>query len=334
MIKIGTFEFHPFESKNHWVDFAIFGELECSNVEHFERYSAVTLRLDPEDTWQIALDQSTTNSGIFIKNYENTKAYMIEFSRDRGEQADDYIYDLEMLLHKISEGARYTHLIYERPIKSESFRSAEVLFQLEGMLRALVRRYEEFRTAQLDYIENSSWRAVVVDSDKFSGYDRKRQTVKSIEAIYPWTKAYGGSIGSDQDIYEAIGVMFGWFINSYDKLGRPYVKGDKYTGSIGGYILPFQSAEEVASEFEKLGIEATWRIEHPRKSIYENIAAGLEHYKVKCVEISDPVAMLALTIECNMKWMNPDKMTVVLVAANFVDKRLFQVTGKEYHFVF
>ncbi len=334
MIKIGSFEFEPFDSPNYWADFAVFGNATCSTVELYERYTEVELKLDPEDTWQMAMDQSTSNSGIFIKNYKNTRAYMIEVSKDRGVSADDYIFDLEMFIHRICDGAKMSHLVYERPIKTESYRSNQVLFQLEGILRAFVKRYEEFKTARLDYIENASWRSVVIDSERYGKLTRKEQSARSIEEAYPWTKGYCGSLGADYDVYEAMGVMFGWFFNSFDKLGRPYVRGDKYTGNIGGFILPFQSAEDVAKAFEKEGIKADWMIAHPNKSIYENIAAGIEHYKVKCVEIADPVAMLALTVECNMKWLNPDKMTVVLVAANFVDKRLFNITGDSYHFVF
>ena len=334
MIKIGSFEFEPFDSKNHWADFAVFGPATYSDVKMYEDYREVLLVLDPEDTWQMSIDQSTSNSGIFIKNYENTKAYMIEVARDRGTDADDFIFNLEMFIHQTCTDAKMSHLIYERPITTDNFRSAQVLFQLEGMLRALVKRYSEFKTARLDYIENSSWRSVVVDANKYGGSNRKEQSAKSIEGIFPWSRRYCGSIGSDYDIYEAMGVMFGWFINSFDRLGRPYVRGDKFNGNIGGFILPFQSSEEVAKAFQEAGLDATWMIAHPNKSIFENIAAGLEKYKIKCVEITDPVAMLALTVECNMKWLNPDKMTIVLVTANYVDKRLFSITGKDYHFIF
>lgn len=334
MIKIGSFEFEALESENHWADFAAFGPVTYSDVQLYEGYRSVPLVLAPEDTWQMSIDQSTSNSGIFIKNYENTKAYMIEVARDRGVDADDFIFDLEMFIHQTCDGAKMSHLIYERPITTDSFRSAQVLFQLEGMLRALVKRYPEFKTARLDFIENSSWRSVVVDAERFGGSNRKEQSARSIEGIFPWSHSYCGSIGSDYDIYEAMGVMFGWFINSFDRLGRPYVRGDKFSGNIGGFILPFQSSEEVAKAFSDAGLDATWMIAHPNKSIFENIAAGLEKYKIKCVEITDPVAMLALTVECNMKWLNPDKMTIVLVTANYVDKRLFDITGKNYHFIF
>lgn len=334
MIKIGTFEFEELESKNHWADFAVFGECTYDKVEYFDKNSDVALRLDPEECWQVSMDQSTSNSGIFIKNYTNTKAYMIEVSRHKDDQADDYVFNLEMFLHMILEGCKVSHLIYERPIKTENYRSAQVLFQLEGMLRQLVRRYPEFKTAQLDHIENAAWRSVVIDSAMFGSLPRKKQSEEAIEYTFPWTKGYLGSIGKDLDIYEALGVMFGWFFSSFDKFGRPYVRGDKYVGNIGGFIMPFQGAEEVAAAFKEQGIDAFWQVENPRKSIYENIASGIEHYKIKCVEISDPVAMLALTVECNLKWLSPDKMTVILVAANYVDKRMFEITGEAYQFVF
>ena len=77
MIKVGSFEFEGFESKNYWADFAVFGSVDYSAINFYDKWSDVTIHLDAEDTWQMAMDQSTTNTGIFIKNYKNTKAYMI-----------------------------------------------------------------------------------------------------------------------------------------------------------------------------------------------------------------------------------------------------------------
>ncbi len=337
MIKICSIGFEEIPCENHWLTFARFGPDTGYVCRQYADYRDVDLQLfglSPEDTWQISFDQSTTNSGVFIKNYQNTRVIMLEMHRDWGDTADDFIFDFEMLLHKICQGVQFTHLLYERPITSESYRSSEVLFQLEGMLRQLIKRYDEFKTARLDYIENSSWRKVVVDSKKYSNYNRKSQTYKSISEFYPWTCFYGASLGDDYDIYEAMGVMFGWFINSYDALGRPYVRGDKFNGRIGGFILPDVSSREVAHSLQELKLDADWFVENPRKSIYENIASGLEPHHIRCVEISSPSAMLALFVECNLKWTSPEKATLVIVPANFVDSRLFDITGKEYHFVF
>lgn len=339
MIKVCYFEFEEIPVKDHWITFAQFGNNIRSECVDFQNYRDLQeLRdklplLDPDDAWQMSLDQSTSNSGVFIKNYNNTKAYMLECKRARSQGADDYIFDFEMLLHELCKDAKFTHLLYERPINTDKYRSSEVLFQLEGMLRQLPRRYEEFRTARLDYIENSAWRAVVVDTKEFQKYERKSQSYMSIRKIYPWTTIYGLSIGEDYDIYEAMGVMFGWFINSYDPLGRPYVRGDKFNGVIGGFLLPNVTSREISHAFEEQDLKSVWYVENPKKSVYENIASGLEKYQINCVEISNVSAMLALYVECNRKWDNPERVTLVIVPANFTDRRLFDITGKEYHFV-
>lgn len=336
MVKMCYFEFEEIAVPNHWITFAQFGTCTKSEVtikDGYRSIAALLPDLGADDAWQISFDQSTTNSGVFLKNYTNTRAIMLECKRGRGEDADNYIFDFEMLIHELCKTTKITHMLYERPISTESYRSSQVLFQLEGMLRQLPRRYPEFSAARIDYIENAAWRAVVVDSKKFAQFERKSQTALSIRMIYPWANEYGQSIGSDQDVFEAMGVMFGWFINSYDQLGRPYVRGDKFNGSIGGFLLPDVSAQEISHAFKEQGLKSVWCVENPKKSIYENIASGLERYQINCVEISNLSAMLAMYVECNRKWTDPEKVTLVVVPANFTDKRLFDITGKEYHFV-
>lgn len=333
MIKVAEFEFADMKCENYWINFYNFGDLIGSNVSIYNDCREVNLGLDENKTYQISLDQSTSCTGIFIKDYKNTEAYMIEFSRPNEWQADDYIFALENLLHGICSGKLISHIIYERPISNKNYRSSQVLFQLEGMIRSLVKRYDEFRSARLEFIENQSWRSVVIKKEYKDMNDRKEASRHSIVSIYDWSSIYGYSIGKDNDIFEAMGVMFGWFINSFDTLGRPYVRGDRFYGTIGGFLLPYVSSKDVSEKFNEAGIQSIWLVQNPKKSIYENLASAVEKHKVVCVEITEPYAMLALVVECNIKWTEPDKMTVVLVATNYVDKRVFEITGNTYHFI-
>lgn len=332
IIKMCAFQFMKLEAKNYWTNFAVFGALSSFTVNMFDSYSEIPFKLDTSKVYQVGMDQSSTNCGIFIKDYENTEAYMIEISRSKGEDADTAIFNIEMFLHSFCAGCTVSHLIYEKTIEVDSFRSSQVLFQLEGAIRQLVRRYDEFKTARLDSVANASWRSVVILEEFKHLENRKQGTELSIQKIFDWTNCYGFSLGTDKDIYEAMGVLFGWFITSFDALGRPYVKGESYPGNIGGFILPEIGAEELSSEFKKAGLDSSWAVQNPRKSIFENLAAAVEKYKVVCLELTEPYAMLALTVECNIKWLAPEKMTVVLVAANHADARLFTITGNEYHF--
>lgn len=333
-IKVGHFTFEELKDVEHWIGFCNFGSLLSSDVKSYGKWEEVPRLLSEGVTYQLGFDQSTSNTGLFIKNYENTEVFMIEMCRRPKEStASDYIFDLEMFLHDQCQDRLISHLIYERPIKTESYVSSRVLFQLEGMLTMLSRRYSEFRNARMECIENSSWRSVVILPELQKSQDRKLASESSILTLFPWTYNYCGSLGSDRDIFEAMGVMFGWFYNSFDELGRPYVRGDAFNGTIGGFILPDFSSEEISQKFEEAGIKSFWRVENPRRSIFQNLAGAVEKYKVVCVEFKSKSAMLALTVECGIKWFNPEIMTVVLVAANYVDQRLFDICGKEYHFV-
>lgn len=333
-IKACTFNFEELDVKNHWVAFAQFGALKNFDLQWYDDFRSVPLKLKSDKVYQIGLDQSTSNCGVFIKDYNNTEAYMMEISRDKGMSADDAIFAIESLLHSVCSGCSISHLIYEKPIDNKSYQSSRVLFQLEGTIRQMAKRYDEFKAARLDNIVNSSWRRVVILEQYKELDNRKKASELSIQQIFDWSNCYGFSLGSDYDVYEAMGILFGWFINAFDALGRPYVRGDRYSGAIGGFILPDVEAKQVCEQFQSMGLSATWAVQNPRKSIFENLASAVENYKIVCLELNQPYAMLALSIECNLKWMEPEKMTVVLVAANHVDARLFQITGPDYHFIF
>ena len=335
MIKCAKFVFEEIPAKNHWVTFAQFGNLLEHHVTgHEDWVSCDVVDLDPEDTWQLSMDQSTSNTGIFIKNYNNTVAWMIEVSRGKKQDASEYIFNLEMFLHKIGEGCKFSHIIYETAIDTGSYRSSQVAFQLEGMVRQLARRYAEFNTAKIDCIENASWRSVIIQKGRFDHLNRKEQTAESIRHIYHWTWKYGPSIYKDQDIFEAIGVMMGWFINSFDPLGRPYVRGSGDSNrTVGGFILPTLTVETVVEMFKEKGLDSELRVANPSYSIYKNVTRAVEPFVTTCIEFRDKYSMLALCVECNMKWLDPEVMTVIVTDASKMDSRLKEITGGEFHFV-
>lgn len=333
MIKYQSFQFEELPSPNHWVDFACFADHWKSTQEFADVYSEVKIQLSPEKVYQIAFDQSSSNTGIFIKDYNNTEAYMIEVMRRRGEEYLDYIYDLEMFLHSLGEGCKFSHILYERPIKSESFQSSRVLFQLEGMIGTLCKRYTEFSTAKTDNIVNSSWRSVVVDSSLEDAYGRKESSRLSVCDIFKWASEYGPSLYKDNDVFEAIGIMMGWFFTSFDPLGRPYVRGDKTDRAVGGFCLPGIPGEKVKAMLAEKGIEAEFLVENPNYTIYQNLVGGVKPFGLRCVEITSKYTMLCLCVECNLKWFDPSVMTLIICDAATVNSDLKAITGGEFHFV-
>ena len=327
MICCSMFQFEKLDVDNHWTAFCNFGECISYNQVYFKNRHECKIVLPAGHVYQMGLDQSSTCTGIFIKSYDNTVAWMVEVKREPKQDADDYIFELEMFIHQICDGVTFSHVIYERPIESKAFRSNQVLFQLEGIIRAMSKRYAEFAEAKLDCIENSSWRSVVIDKEVEQKYNRKSATVVSVTNALPWTNSYGPSLNKDNDIYEAIGVLMGWFIVSFDHLGRPYARGDRSSRAVGGYILPGLPADLVVESFKREGVDATLYVENPRYSIYQNLASTVRPYTVTCLEVTSPYTMLCLSVECNIKWMRPDVMTVVLTDAGTADAKLTAIAA-------
>lgn len=333
MIKIDRFVFEAIEGRKPWVDFPYFGKLQDHTHLWLDSYHEFQQMLNPAFVYQISLDQSSSNTGIFIKDSANVEAFMIEVRRDKKQNAEDYIFDLEMFLHALGEGNTFSHVLYERPIKTESFRSSQVLFQLEGMVKLLGRRYTEFRTAKIDCIENAAWRSVIVSKELSAKYTRKEASRVAVANLWKWTTAYGMSIGADQDIFEAIGVMMGWFFCSYDVLGNPYVRGDKTTHVVGGYCLPKYHAKEISEMLNEAGVECNYFVSNPKYSVCMNLTADIQPYTVKCVEFTEPYSILCLCVECNLKFEGVEVLTVILCDASTVPDKIKEIAGSEFHFV-
>jgi len=332
MVKYGIFEFEELDVPDHWVAFPSFGQLLRADVDQVKDFRDVAIHLSPNEVYQVSMDQSTSNTGIFIKNYTNTRTYMIEVTPSSKGEPGIYIYNLEQFLHQLFEGCTISHVIYERPIKSQSYQSARVLFQLEGMIQALPLRYPEFRTVKLDAIENASWRSVVIQSNLGTD-NRKQQSRISVQRIFDWTQGYGPSLGHDQDIFEAIGVMMGWFYVSFDAFGRPYVRGPRSQRTIGVLVLPGISGEQAIKLLKDQGIDAMFEVENPRYSIMQNLTTMVERYKVLCVEFTTPYTMLSICIESNLRWEDYDYLTCILTDAACVDPKLKEIMGGEFQFV-
>jgi len=334
MIKYAKFTFPQLELAEYWTNFPVFSAVLTSKVDYTDDYRSVDITLDKDKIYQISFDQSTTNTGIFIKDLLNTEAYMIEVQGKKGQDPTVYIFELEQFLHSLGEGRVFSHVLYEKPIKGQSFQSSRVLFQLEGMIKALCLRYSEFGSACLDCIENSSWRSVVVtDSEYERVHGRKEASRHAVNELFSWTQIYGLSLYKDNDIFEAIGVMMGWFYNSFDPFGRPYVRGDKASRPVGGFIFPDVPAKEIRQMLKEQGIESDFFVENPKYSIWQNLTAGIRPHTIHCVELTTPYTMLCLCVECNIKWNNPELMTVIVCDAATIDPKLKQMSGGTFQFI-
>ena len=332
MIKFARYVFSTLTGFKPYINFMDFGECIGFDVNHYKSVHDFEFKLRDDMVYDVGFDQSTSNTGVIIKNCNNTEVYLLEVSRQKGQDPYQYMFDLELLLDKLTRGSHISHLLYEEPINTKNYRSAQVLFALEGVIQGLPKRYEAFQTAKIDNVPNSTWVKRIKNS-RFEDYERKTMTMYSVLELFPWARLYGESIGKDKDIFDAIGVMNGWFRSSYDAQGRPYVKGKEFQGGIGCYLLPNVNSGELCDSFEEHGISSKWAMYNPNLSTYENIAKFAQKDKVAFVTTDDQHAMLNLCVLAGWKFQKMESMCIMIVTPNYMDKRVYEIAGKEFCFV-
>lgn len=332
-IKCLEAKFELLPNRNNFIDFYKFGKLNTYEISEGSSIEDLKLNIDPSFIYDISFDQSSTCTGIFLRDLNNTVVYIIEVRRTKDMNADDYIFDLEMFVNELTQNLTLLHLIYEKPIKTEMFRSSQVAFQLEGSIRQWIRRYTQFKNCLLDNIEAVSWKSCIVNKDVWgSDYTSKEASKSAIIELFPWTRFYGSSLYKDNDGYEAIGIMFGWYFCSFDPLGRPYVRGDEYNGNVGCIVMPNVDAETLSDSLNKADVKSKWFVFNPRLSTFKNIMKGAEKYQVSVVQIEDPYTALCVCVEANVILPQSGTLSLVIATPENMTSTAKRVIGTDFHF--
>lgn len=332
-IKCLSVFFEETKGMNPFVDFYFFGDVRNHKLTEGTSIKQLGISLNKDKIYAISFDQSSSCSGVFIKDIYNTEIYMLEFRRSNGLNADDYIFEFEMLIKELTEGNTFMYLIYEAPIDSPTYRSKQVAFQLEGIIRQWVRRYEHFKTANLDNIEPPSWKSIIVDTSKYGAdYVSKQASKESIIDLFPWAGLYGTSLYKDNDAYEAVGIMFGWFTASFDAFGRPYVRGDEYTGNVGCIVLPEVKAEDISNAMSAQGVDNKWFMYNPKFSTFKNIMKSARQYNIAFIQIEDLYTLLTVCIEANVKLPSSGIATLAVATPGNMSAAASRIIGDKFNF--
>lgn len=332
-IKCLDVRFDMLPEHNNFTDFYKFGQVISYNIHEGTDLNDLGLDIDTSIIYDISFDQSSTCTGIFLRDLNNTAAYIIEVRRTKDMDADDYIFELEMFVNELTKNLTILHLIYEKPIKTEMFRSSQVAFQLEGSIRQWNRRYSQFKNCLLDNIEAVSWKSSIVNKEVWgSNYTSKEASKSSIIELFPWAGFYGSSLYKDNDGYEAVGIMFGWYFCSFDPLGRPYVRGDEYSGNVGCIVIADIDAEVLAESLNQSDVNAKWFVFNPKLSTFKNIMKGAEKYQISVIQIEDAYTVLCVCIEANVILPKSGKISLVVATPENMSASAKRIIGTDFHF--
>lgn len=266
----------------HSVDGFMFS-LDGKNGGLLEHGSLADYKIDLGEgrEWTIAIDQSTTCTGIALIAADGSYGVMADVQRDPLLPASDFKKCLTKFMRRLVEGQKINTLIMERPIPHEKFKtSRDKLHELKGLVESWQESIYAFENTKFHDILPNSWRANVVDKRKGKGRSNDKLAIAyDVADHYPITNYYLQRCpAKDYDSFEALGIYIGFQKYAYDELGRPMIYGTEeknHISFVGYAILPTNHVNEyvelILQKLVHLGSNFTHRVYNPKYNLHKNI---------------------------------------------------------------
>lgn len=170
----------------------------------------ISPKLSDYDEYIIALDQSTTRTGMAIgKRYQGIVAILEIESRTYRRQ--DYIHELYLYLRNILRGKKVIAILLEDVFEGTDPKTFKLLQELRNTLLTLKKNGV---TGRIERINNMAWKSEyfkdIKESNMFTRENSKRLSREVSLKLYPW------SDGLIEDGYDATGILHSYMSACFD----------------------------------------------------------------------------------------------------------------------
>lgn len=246
---------------------------------------------------QIGIDQSTSESGLYVKNYKTNEFICVLNFKNHGLTPKEYTKMFKNILSSMLTGAQVRRLVYEshEAIGNNRY-SSRVLKDLADAIKDLKYTCNGLANAEILTEKPNAWRSAFIPKERYSGnyntVNVKHAVVQECLLRYPFLKDFQTRCSESYDSFEAIGILDGHLERNYTKEGIRIV-----TKS-----LEIERNHLSAKYFEK------WRTDSDIQVIIAKYAPIIQKRDVVYV-IFNP----ELTIEENSRRMTSNTNKVVLM---------------------
>lgn len=168
--------------------------------------------LDRDKRYSLALDQSTSCTGIYLVSEDDTIKVIMDFERHQ-EPKMKYTSQLRALISRLVSGLDMEHLLLEEPVRhAQSKYANDVLRELKGALELLKYELLEFDKAKFATVLPNVWRSRIMDKSKGTGrFYNKECVAEDIVDAHPELKNHLARCTSkDLDSFDAVGIYYGY----------------------------------------------------------------------------------------------------------------------------
>lgn len=205
--------------------------------------------IDKSKTYSIALDQSTTCTGIYVVSTDMKYRMIMDFERLQTERKR-FISYLRRLISNLVQGLKVDTMLIEKPVPHKHQRySGDILRELKGALEQLQFDVPELEHVDIACILPQVWKAQILDKSKGKGrFNDKYAVVEDLIDMFPELLGHAERCTTkDRDSFEAVGIYHGYMKKKFDEEGNEKNFGEIEYSHVSRYYAIY-----VDKEFEDI----------------------------------------------------------------------------------
>lgn len=305
----------------------------------------------PDLDYLVGIDQSTTCTGIYIRDVDGKIDLICDYHR-MTDRVDDYVDQLLRLLEYFLRGKRVKLFVYEALPKG--MKENPVLERLHKTVdgwRTSSPTFRELNSRTFGDIPPTMWkRHNYLGERERSGeqeshaFTEKRTLAEDIVVAKPHLKDFlDNSISKDLDAFDAAGILEGYLLEHYVdgdiKAGKRKIGGEMhYYNNIFVMVKPFRYVSDDAL-LEQLKLEVGRYFPEWKKipflywnrgeSFYKNIRQAMNYFDIIYTVIEDDEEITPLKFRYNFNLRSDEKVYLVIAKSKDVPQSVKSKISKE-----
>lgn len=298
-------------------------------------YEDLNIILKKGCTYMVGIDQSTSCTGIYIKESTGLIDLLLDVKRD-GMEKETFYRELEGLLKKLLKDVDVGLIVHEEPVPNRAqYYSGKVLLELKGRLRDWIAKIPSLQQASLVSLYPQSWKSLILDKQaaKEEGETlTKRGKSKAKIAIdvckyVPWFNEYRKlHFSSDYDAFDATGILLGYLQAAFDEDGSRKIYGMQEKRHTSIVYYKYVPADLICSgkNYIKEILQYMWPSVYPTVLFYNDRYKFVENVRMASSNNKVCLTFLPKTEVQRLQWQyNFDKEEKHIMVALICNKGKF-----------
>lgn len=297
-----------------------------------------TVRLDTNLTYDVAIDQSTSCSGIAIRSIDNSSIMVMELYDSETLYSSNYVTGLKAILNTLLPSLSIRYLILEEPLPYISENQNKKLVALK---KDLIKFFDSslIKSEHFLLMKPQSWRAGLIKKDNPHGRRSKMSTVHEVMNKYPLMRNFlqitrNPSNDGGYDGFESLGILLGTLSRYSVKNDTKVVKvlGPKNTIKVGvGIFIPvcnddIKPVAEVCNFVCSLcNTQETPKVKiyNDEEGIYNNVKMSLTDNLTLC-EVTEELDRLSIFIKYNIPFDYQYGLYMLVVPLSYLTENKYE----------